>query len=105
VINSSEPPTMFALLQNYPNPFNPVTFIRFDVPQVSTITLVVYDVSGKEVARLLDNVYYNVGEQSFVFNASKFSLASGVYFYKLVARDVTNGKLIYHNVKRMVLIK
>jgi len=105
VINSSEPPTMFALLQNYPNPFNPVTFIRFDVPQVSNITLVVYDASGREVVRLLDNAYYEAGEQSFVFNAGKFSLASGVYFYKLIARDLINNKVVYHNVKKMVLIK
>lgn len=105
VINSSEPPTMFALLQNYPNPFNPVTFIRFDVPQVSTITLIVYDAAGKEIARLLDNAYYDVGEHSFVFNASKFALSSGVYFYKLIATDLATGKLVYHNVKKMILVK
>jgi len=47
-------PTAFALHQNYPNPFNPATTIRFALPQATEVRLVVYDLQGREVAKLLD---------------------------------------------------
>ena len=45
-------PTGCRLFQNYPNPFNPVTTIRFDLPQASRVSLTIYDLLGREVARL-----------------------------------------------------
>ena len=47
-------PASYALRQNYPNPFNPVTTLRFDLPQAAAVRLVVHDLQGHEVARLLD---------------------------------------------------
>jgi parallel beta-helix repeat protein len=79
-------PTEFALLQNYPNPFNPTTTIRFAIPQNEHVTLKVYDLLGREVATLVDEMR-NAGSYDETFDASR--LASGVYVYKLVAGSFT----------------
>ncbi len=105
VINSSEAPTNFALMQNYPNPFNPVTTIRFALPQNAAVTLRVYDISGREVARIIDGVVYNTGVYSVPFNAGSYSLASGVYLYRITALDASTKSAVFTEVKRMILIK
>ena len=89
-------PTEFALHQNYPNPFNPATKISFDLPQDSKVNLVVYDLLGREVSRLVNNEFKVAGTYTFDFNAA--SLSSGVYFYRLETEGFTNTK-------RMMLIK
>lgn len=76
------PPSEFKLHQNYPNPFNPVTEIRYDVPETFPIRLIVYDIAGREVARLVDGTV-EAGCHSVLFDAT--GLASGVYIYKLEA--------------------
>ena len=88
-------PDKFILSQNYPNPFNPTTTIDFKVPVNELVTLKVYDVTGKEVTTLINEVK-NAGTHSIEFNAT--GLSSGVYFYKIVAGD-------FMNVKKMVLLK
>lgn len=88
-------PGQFSLYQNYPNPFNPVTQIRFDIPKQTMVTLRIYDVLGREVQKLVNEVR-PAGSYIVDFNAT--GLSSGVYFYKLEAGD-------YSNVKRMMLIK
>jgi hypothetical protein len=93
----------YRLLQNYPNPFNPSTTITYDVPKLSRVSLVVYDILGREVATLVDE-QKNAGEYRVTFDGSQF--ASGVYFYKLVASPVepmTAGN--YISVKKLVLMK
>jgi len=97
-------PTEFALHQNYPNPFNPVTKISFDLPQDSKVNLVVYDLLGREVTRLVNNESKVAGNYTYDFNAA--SLSSGVYFYKLVvssSNPINAGN--YSETKRMVLLK
>ncbi|MBK6877998.1 MAG: T9SS type A sorting domain-containing protein [Ignavibacteria bacterium] len=89
-------PTEFALHQNYPNPFNPATKISFDLPQDSKVSLVVYDLLGEEVSRLVNNEFKVAGTYTFDFNAASHS--SGVYFYRLETEGFTNTK-------RMMLIK
>lgn len=88
-------PEKFALNQNYPNPFNPVTNISFELPFDSQVSLTVYDMSGKEVARLV-NEFRPAGFYDVSFNA--MNLASGIYFYKLFA----NGQQM---IKKMTVIK
>ncbi|MBX2992950.1 MAG: T9SS type A sorting domain-containing protein [Bacteroidetes bacterium] len=72
--------TMFTLEQNYPNPFNPRTTIKFQIPQSSFVTLRVFDLLGREVATLVDEVM-QPGSYERVFHAE--GLASGVYVYQL----------------------
>lgn len=88
-------PSKFVLHQNYPNPFNPTTTIQFDVPNVSFVTLKVYDEIGKEITVLV-NEEKSPGTYSVQWNASQFS--SGVYFMKMNA-----GKFI--QTKKIVLQK
>ena len=88
-------PKVFSLSQNYPNPFNPSTKIDFAIPKSSMVKLVVYNVLGAEVATLI-NENMQPGYHSVTFNG--FNLASGVYFYKIIAGDFTA-------VKKMLLVK
>jgi|GEM_PF-745117 len=73
-------PFSYNLLQNYPNPFNPETSISFDLPSASHITLTVFDVLGRPV-EVLANQVYGAGQHSVSFDAS--DLPSGMYMYRL----------------------
>ncbi|MBP8976205.1 MAG: T9SS type A sorting domain-containing protein, partial [Bacteroidetes bacterium] len=88
-------PKEYALHQNYPNPFNPVTKISYEIPVKSQVTLKVYDMLGREVARLYDGER-EAGRYEAEFNGMRF--ASGVYFYKLEAGS-------YTAVKKLLLVK
>ncbi|MBI4811174.1 MAG: putative Ig domain-containing protein, partial [Ignavibacteriales bacterium] len=107
-VDGSELPMQFTLYQNYPNPFNPTTTIKFDLPVPSLVTLKVYNVLGQEVAMLIDREVMDEGEQEVEFTAER--LASGVYFYRLVAEgieDEETGELgqTFVSVKKMLLMK
>lgn len=91
----TEVPKSYNLSQNFPNPFNPSTKIRFALPSSEFVTLKVYDITGKEVATLV-NEKLQAGLKELDFNAG--SLASGIYFYSLVAGD-------FKETKKMVLLK
>jgi len=78
----SELPSEVALNQNYPNPFNPTTQITYQLPQQSDVRLQVFDMTGKQVATLV-NESMNAGTHTVNFDASE--LSSGVYLYKLQA--------------------
>jgi hypothetical protein len=78
-VSETGTPVKFALGQNYPNPFNPETRISYSIAKGSAISLKVYDVDGKEVADLV-NDFQETGNYSVSLNASKYSLASGVYY-------------------------
>jgi hypothetical protein len=88
-------PNRFSLSQNYPNPFNPVTTISFSLPEASYVRLDVFDVAGRRVATLVDETR-NAGVHNVTFDAS--SMASGVYFYRIEAGDMTETK-------KMILVK
>ena len=93
-------PTSFALSQNYPNPFNPTTVISYKLSALSTVTLKVYDVLGREVATLVDEKQ-NAGRYSITFDGSL--LPSGVYFYRLIATGNSGQRFV--SVKKLVLMK
>jgi len=88
-------PNEFVMNQNYPNPFNPNTTIDYQIPELSFVTLKVYDVLGNEVATLV-NGEKPIGNYEVNFNA--IGLPSGIYFYKLNAGD-------FVETKKMILLK
>jgi len=102
VTNSSEQPVAYDLIQNYPNPFNPSTTIKFSLPAAAKVTLKVYDISGKEVASLVEGNNFTAGNYNYYFNTQAYNLTSGVYFYKMVAEGNNN---IFVDVKKMMLVK
>ena len=90
-----ELPSKISLNQNYPNPFNPATMIEFDIDQTQNITLSVYDLSGRQVALLL-NGQKTAGTYRVMFDGSK--LSSGMYLYRLQ----TQSQVI---IRKMMLMK
>ncbi|MFQ5797880.1 MAG: phospholipase D-like domain-containing protein [Bacteroidota bacterium] len=82
-------PTAFKLYQNFPNPFNPTTKISFELPRRSFVSLTVFNVLGEEVATLVSEEFA-AGRYLTQWNAS--GIASGVYFYRLVAEAVPSGQ-------------
>jgi hypothetical protein len=70
----------FALMQNYPNPFNAKTRISYTIPKPGHVSLILYDLLGKEILTLVDEMQ-SADRYSVDFDASK--LATGIYFYKL----------------------
>jgi hypothetical protein len=93
--NETGQPTEYALYQNYPNPFNPTTTIQYSIPELSNVTLKVYDVLGSEVITLV-NEEKPVGSYEVGFDG--VGLPSGIYFYRL-----QSGSFV--ETKKMVLMK
>jgi hypothetical protein len=92
-------PTVYAISQNYPNPFNPTTKIDFELPYDGKVSIILYDISGREVAKLVNEVM-TAGFHNTQFNGS--NLASGMYFYRISAQG---GNQNFVNTKKMMLIK
>ena len=92
-------PDKFELSQNYPNPFNPVTKIKYDLPVDSKVSIKIYDMTGREVASLV-NSNQIAGYYIVEFNAS--NIASGIYLYNIVAEG---GGKNFVSTKKMVLVK
>ena len=88
-------PKAFALYQSYPNPFNPSTTIRYELPRSSFVTLSIYNILGQKVA-LLVHEQEGVGFHQVIFRND--GLSSGVYLYRLQAKD-------YVATKKMLLLK
>ncbi len=104
-IYDSEPlrPSALILDQNFPNPFNPTTTIKYDLPTDSPVRLKVYDILGREVLSLVDGVE-TAGRHEVTLNAS--DLSSGVYFYRLKARQKEGGQAgDFTDTKRLLLLK
>jgi len=83
--------TQYMLFQNYPNPFNPTTTIIYTVPERSHVRVVVFNMLGQEVARLVD-ADIEAGMHEVVFDASPF--ASGAYFYRISAGNFTQTRML-----------
>jgi hypothetical protein len=106
VLNASESietpnvPKAFALYQNVPNPFNPTTKIRFDLPHGVRVSLRVYNAKGELVATVVDREMTE-GRKEVVWTATNdhgATVASGIYFYRLVAGE-------FVQTKKMVLLR
>ncbi|MDD5361356.1 MAG: S8 family serine peptidase [Ignavibacteria bacterium] len=94
-ISNGEIPAEYKLYNNYPNPFNPSTSIKFSIKENNFVTLKIYDIRGREVAKLV-NQPLTAGTYEMKWDAANFS--SGVYFYSIQAGD-------FKDVKRLTLIK
>lgn len=90
-------PEKTDLYQNYPNPFNPVTKIRFDLSNYFRVQLKLFDVLGRELFTLIDEEK-NPGIYYYDIDAGSLRLASGIYFYQLIAGD-------YKSIKKMIYLK
>ncbi len=88
-------PKTYDLSQNYPNPFNPVTTIKYQIPKDGLVKLIIYDLLGREVKTLVNEIK-TAGYYDIKFDAS--SLSSGIYFYKMVAGD-------FVSIKKLVVLK
>lgn len=95
VHDNVQKPAVFSLHQNYPNPFNPATIISYSIPTAGFVSLKVYDLLGKEVAALV-NEMKQAGTFSYRWDAS--GLPSGIYFYRLQSGS-------HSAVKKLVLTK
>jgi hypothetical protein len=100
MVNVVAVPYEFALHQNYPNPFNPVTRINFDLPEASHVQLFIYDILGREVTSLVNEVQ-EPGYRSITWHGTDAfgrNVGAGMYFYSIQAGD-------FRQVKKMVLLK
>jgi hypothetical protein len=100
-IDESLVPEVYALHQNYPNPFNPITKIKYDLPENTHVTLLIYDIMGRQVRTLFSNLYQEAGYRSIVWNGlDEFGrpLPSGMYFYHIKTAD-------FIKTKKMILLK
>ncbi len=99
-IDPDEIPARFELHANYPNPFNPTTTIAYDLPKNVKVRLVIYDVSGRKIRELVD-ASEPAGRHSVIWDgrdSSNGSVATGVYFYKIIAGD-------FVSTRKMILLK
>ena len=101
--HASSLPREYSLSQNFPNPFNPTTAISYKLLAVSFVTLRVYDILGREIATLVDEMR-SAGVHTVRWDASRF--ASSVYLYRLEARAASSAdKTHFVETKKMVLVK
>ena len=93
-------PDNFALHQNYPNPFNPVTTLHYDLPEQSLVSIMIYDILGREIIELVHTVQ-DAGFKSIQWDATNDSgnpVNAGVYIYQIHAGD-------FVQIRKMVLLK
>jgi hypothetical protein len=98
--NDTKIPQKFELWQNYPNPFNPETTIKYSLPSRSKVVLKIYDIPGKEIRILVDDIESS-GEKSTVWdgrNDQGREVASGIYIYRLQAGNKMR-------INKMILLK
>lgn len=97
----SEIPESYVLFQNFPNPFNPSTTIRFGVPVRSRVTLILFDVLGRQLTQLLDETL-ETGYHQREWHAQ---LASGIYFYRIQAFALDDPQRTFAQTKRLLLLR
>lgn len=95
-------PDRFELFQNYPNPFNPLTVIRYQLPADNHVTLRIYDVLGRAVATLVNEIQ-DAGFKSVEWDGGKFP--SGVYYCRLAVAPRDGGAVLYTKTRTMMLVK
>jgi hypothetical protein len=100
-IESDELPRFFCLSQNYPNPFNANTEIGFTVSTLSPVSIVVYDILGRQIVSLVNQEVLSPGLKSVTWDgldSQGSPVPSGIYFYRMTAGN-------FAETKKMVLMK
>jgi len=101
IVNISyEVPQKFELTQNYPNPFNPTTKFKFSLPKETDVTIAIFDILGR-VVKVIAREKFTAGTYEVDWDATNemsSKVASGVYFYRIVAGN-------YTDLKKMILLK
>jgi len=95
-------PQTYELTQNYPNPFNPSTVISYQLPTESVVHISVVNIQGSEVATLVDGPEPG-GYHSIRWSAVNF--ASGLYFYRMEATSRVDPRLVFKQVRKMLVVK
>lgn len=96
-------PAITKLEQNYPNSFNPTTMIEYQLSNPSRVVLEVYNITGQRIASLV-NEEQDAGYYNLIFDANRYGLSSGVYFYRMVAIDRVSGQRFVQT-KKMLYLK
>lgn len=94
-------PSSYILKQNYPNPFNPTSIIEFTIKDDSKVSLIIYDLMGREIMKLFENKNLQSGTYQSIADFSNSNLSSGTYFYKLIIQGKEDIVLI----KKMTFVK
>ncbi|GEM_PF-2284796 len=105
-VEGAEIPATFALMQNFPNPFNPSTSIRYALPVDARVTVKVFDLLGREVVTLVDDVQA-AGAQTLTWNglnSTGSQVSSGIYMYRMEARPNGQG-VSFQSTMKMLLLK
>lgn len=89
-------PIEYSLENNFPNPFNPTTNISFSLPKNCIISIVIYNINGELVKKIIENKSYPLGNHLININLSE--LSTGIYFYKLETID-------WKKTRKMILVK
>ena len=100
-IKQSLNPTDFCLYQNYPNPFNAGTVVRYSIPSESIVNISIYNTIG-ELVKTFGDVRQGAGYYETFVEIN--NLASGVYFYRIIAKPTMGGQS-FNAVKKMILLK
>lgn len=94
-------PENYEVFQNYPNPFNPSTVIRYGLPEISNVKLMIYNILGEEVVGLLNEVQ-DAGYYEISWDAG--NLTSGMYIYIIDAKSLSQDKS-FREIRKMLLVK
>jgi len=96
-------PNTYSLASVYPNPFNPSTTVSFTLPELSVVTMVILDITGREITELI-NGSMQAGYHNLTWNADNQS--SGIYFVKMVARSsISDVNREFIQTQKLILAK
>jgi hypothetical protein len=96
-------PQSFELNEPYPNPFNPNVTIAFKLGNLSSITLTLYDILGKEIKQIISHQQMEAGKYEHMINTTELNLTSGVYVIQLQA--ISDNNIIFNSSKKVILLK
>jgi len=100
-------PTNYSLEQNFPNPFNPSTTIKYSLPYSSEVIIRIYNIIGQEIITLVNQIE-NSGYKTVIWNGidqNGNQVPSGVYIYRIDVRNISDTRIKYSDVKKMILMK